>query len=84
MPCPAALQLAELIHKIKSDPHDRRLVLSAWNPAALKDMALPPCHMFCQVGGVGGAGWWVQWWACLLVALGMLELRWLLLMTARP
>ena len=43
-------QLAELIHKIKTNPDDRRLVLSAWNPAALKDMALPPCHMFCQVG----------------------------------
>lgn len=41
-------QLADLIHKIKTDPNDRRLVLSAWNPAALKDMALPPCHMFCQ------------------------------------
>lgn len=41
-------QLAELIHKIKTNPTDRRLVLSAWNPAALPHMALPPCHMFCQ------------------------------------
>ena len=41
-------QLAELIHTIKTKPHDRRLVLSAWNPAALKEMALPPCHMFAQ------------------------------------
>ncbi|KAL4448210.1 hypothetical protein ABPG75_005429 [Micractinium tetrahymenae] len=41
-------QLAELIHKIKTNPNDRRLVLTAWNPAALKEMALPPCHMFCQ------------------------------------
>lgn len=41
-------QLAELIHKIKTNPNDRRLVLMAWNPVALKDMALPPCHMFCQ------------------------------------
>ncbi len=43
-------QLAEVIRRIKSDPSDRRIILTAWNPAALKDMALPPCHMFCQVG----------------------------------
>ncbi len=48
-------QLAELIHKIKTNPNDRRLVLTAWNPAALKEMALPPCHMFCQAScGFGG------------------------------
>ena len=41
-------QLAELIARIKSSPNDRRLILSAWNPAALRDMALPPCHMFAQ------------------------------------
>ena len=42
-------QLAECIYKIKTNPFDRRIVLTAWNPAALPDMALPPCHMFCQV-----------------------------------
>lgn len=41
-------QLKGLIEKIKSNPTDRRLVLTAWNPAALPEMALPPCHMFCQ------------------------------------
>ena len=41
-------QLTELIHTIKTDPNNRRLVLTAWNPVALKDMVLPPCHMFCQ------------------------------------
>jgi len=41
-------QLAECIRKIKEDPTDRRIVLSAWNPADLSEMALPPCHMFCQ------------------------------------
>jgi len=41
-------QLAECIKKIKEDPTDRRILLSAWNPADLGQMALPPCHMFCQ------------------------------------
>lgn len=41
-------QLQECIHKLKTSPYDRRIILSAWNPADLKKMALPPCHMFCQ------------------------------------
>ncbi|GBC00474.1 hypothetical protein RclHR1_03870014 [Rhizophagus clarus] len=41
-------QLQEVINKIKNNPNDRRIILSAWNPADLKKMALPPCHMFCQ------------------------------------
>ncbi|BDA43329.1 Bifunctional dihydrofolate reductase-thymidylate synthase [Coccomyxa sp. Obi] len=41
-------QLAQLIEGIRAKPHDRRHVLTAWNPAALPDMALPPCHLFCQ------------------------------------
>jgi len=42
-------QLSDVIHKIKNKPHDRRIVLSAWNPSDLGLMALPPCHMFAQV-----------------------------------
>uniref|UniRef100_A0A7E4W9C3 Thymidylate synthase n=1 Tax=Panagrellus redivivus TaxID=6233 RepID=A0A7E4W9C3_PANRE len=38
-------QIAKLIHDIKTDPNSRRLVLTAWNPAAIPQMALPPCHM---------------------------------------
>ncbi len=41
-------QLAEIIHKLRTNPYDRRMVLSAWNPRDLKLMALPPCHMFAQ------------------------------------
>jgi len=41
-------QLADCIDKIKNNPEDRRIIMSAWNPADLTAMALPPCHMFCQ------------------------------------
>jgi thymidylate synthase len=41
-------QLKEVIEKIKSDPYDRRLIVSAWNPGELDQMALPPCHILFQ------------------------------------
>ena len=41
-------QIANLIKKLKTDPSDRRLVVSAWNPGELDQMALPPCHMIFQ------------------------------------
>jgi len=41
-------QLARCIDLIKNEPNNRRIIMSAWNPADLKLMALPPCHMFCQ------------------------------------
>jgi dihydrofolate reductase/thymidylate synthase len=41
-------QLADVIDKIKRNPTDRRIIMSAWNPADLHLMALPPCHMFVQ------------------------------------
>jgi len=47
-------QLAALIEQIKTHPDSRRLVLSAWNPADVPSMALPPCHTLCQFKVLGG------------------------------
>ncbi|KAK0710376.1 thymidylate synthase/dCMP hydroxymethylase domain-containing protein [Apiosordaria backusii] len=41
-------QLARIVHTLKTNPYDRRLILSAWNPKDLPQMVLPPCHMFAQ------------------------------------
>ena len=41
-------QLAEVIDKIKNNPNDRRIIMSAWNPTAMPEMALPPCHILSQ------------------------------------
>ena len=41
-------QLSEIVNLIKNDPFSRRIILTAWNPAALSRMALPPCHMMAQ------------------------------------
>ena len=41
-------QLAELIGMIKTNPDSRRLMLTAWNPADVSKMALPPCHCLFQ------------------------------------
>jgi thymidylate synthase len=41
-------QLMELINGIKTDPHSRRHILTAWNPGEIEIMALPPCHMMSQ------------------------------------
>ena len=41
-------QVKELIDKLRNNPDDRRLMISAWNVSAIPDMALPPCHYSCQ------------------------------------
>lgn len=41
-------QLADVIQQIKDNPDSRRLLVSAWNPAKIDKMALPPCHIMFQ------------------------------------
>ena len=41
-------QLAEVIHKLKTNPNDRRMIVSAWNVSKIPEMKLPPCHMMFQ------------------------------------
>jgi len=41
-------QLKKVIDTIKNNPDDRRMLMVAWNPTDLDEMALPPCHCLCQ------------------------------------
>lgn len=42
-------QLANVVEKLKNNPSDRRMIVSAWNVKDIDKMALPPCHLLWQV-----------------------------------
>lgn len=47
-------QIANLVDAIKTNPNSRRLIVSAWNPALVDEMVLPPCHCIFQFYVAGG------------------------------
>jgi len=42
-------QLEKLVDTLKTNPNDRRMIVSSWNPTQLDEMALPPCHYSFQI-----------------------------------
>lgn len=47
-------QIQWLVDEIKRNPDSRRLILSAWNPLRISEMALPPCHVLAQFRVING------------------------------
>ena len=47
-------QLAKIVETLKKNPNDRRMIVAAWNPKALPEQALPPCHYGFQVTVING------------------------------
>jgi thymidylate synthase len=47
-------QLRRVVETLASDPNDRRMIVSAWNPTQLDEQGLPPCHFVFQVTVING------------------------------
>lgn len=47
-------QIANIIQQINREPDSRRIILSAWNPMLIEEMALPPCHTLAQFKVING------------------------------
>jgi thymidylate synthase len=47
-------QIRYIIRQLTTEPDSRRIILSAWNPNQLEDMALPPCHTLSQFKVING------------------------------
>lgn len=51
---PGVDQLKKLIDTLRINPDDRRMIVTAWNPMHLEEMALPPCHYSFQINVISG------------------------------
>lgn len=47
-------QISQIIHTLKTNPTDRRIILTAWAPHAIEKMSLPPCHVLSQFRVLNG------------------------------